>query len=80
METVYFTKQEYWPFEPSQNLIFQSRLCCCMSSFVCLVYMIVWWMYVFCLLALGCSVDIMVFKVWLFLNHPYVDILSLMLS
>jgi hypothetical protein len=38
----------------SQNLISQSGLCCCMSSFDCVVCMVVWWMYVFCLLALGC--------------------------
>jgi len=41
--------------------------------------MVVWWMYVFscCLWVVDViKVDVMVLKVWLFLNHLYVEVLS----
>jgi hypothetical protein len=41
--------------------------------------MVVWWMYVFscCLWVVDViKVDVMVLKVWLFLNHLYVEVIS----
>jgi hypothetical protein len=48
-KTIELLQDQQLNIEPiSQNLISQSGLCCCMSSFDCVVYMVVWWIYVFC--------------------------------